>query len=305
MTTEECSLEKADFETAVRAFLKHLEEERRLSPRTLQAYALDLRDFGRHLSEAGSAWDQLTPAQVEGHLAGLRRGGLAATSVARHQSTLRTFYHYASGQPGVQDPTANLEAPRRPARVPRFLSVAEVETLLAQPRLDTTLGIRDRAMMEVMYGGGLRVSELISLKVPDVQWEESFLLVSGKGDKQRLIPLGTKAREALMAHMETARPHLLRGRTSPYIFLNARGGPLTRMGFWTVLKRHARSAVLAEKVTPHVLRHSFATHLLQGGADLRSVQELLGHASITTTEIYTHADRTYLAEQYKQFHPRA
>ncbi|MBI5836623.1 MAG: site-specific tyrosine recombinase XerD [Candidatus Eisenbacteria bacterium] len=300
MTTE-----ASGFEEAVRGFLKHLEEERRLSPRTLQAYYLDLRDFGRYLKEAGAEWDKLTPAQVEAHLGALRRGGLAATSVARHQSTLRTFFHYASGQPGVLDPTANLEAPRRPARVPRFLVIGEVEMLLAQPRLDTTLGIRDRAMMEVMYGGGLRVSELISLKVPDVQFEESFLLVSGKGDKQRLIPLGSKAREALVAYMEGSRPHLLRGRTSPYIFLNARGGPLTRMGFWTVLKRHARTAGLAEKVTPHVLRHSFATHLLQGGADLRSVQELLGHASITTTEIYTHADREYLAEQFKQFHPRA
>jgi integrase/recombinase XerD len=300
MTTEDHG-----FEEAVRGFLKHLEEERRLSPRTLQAYALDLRDFGRHLAESGAAWDALTPAHVEAHLAGLRRGGLAVTSVARHQSTLRTFYHHASGQPGVQDPTANLETPRRPERVPRFLTVDEVETLLSQPRPETTLGVRDRAMMEVMYGGGLRVSELISLKMPDVQWEESFLLVSGKGDKQRLVPLGSKAREALSAYLDSSRQTLLRGRSSSYIFLNARGGPLTRMGFWTVLKRHARSAALAEKVTPHVLRHSFATHLLQGGADLRSVQELLGHASITTTEIYTHADRTYLAEQYKQFHPRA
>jgi len=300
MTTED-----SGFEAAVREFLKHLEQERRLSPRTLQAYALDLRDFGRYLKDAGLAWESLGAAEVEAHLTTLRRAGLAATSVARHQSTLRTFYHYSSARPGVQDPTANLEAPRRPARVPRFLSVEEVETLLAQPRLDTTLGIRDRAMMEVMYGGGLRVSELIALKVPDVQWEDSFLMVSGKGDKQRLIPLGSKAREALMAYLENSRPHLLRGRSSPYIFLNARGGPLTRMGFWTVLKRHARSAALAEKVTPHVLRHSFATHLLQGGADLRSVQELLGHASVTTTEIYTHADRAYLAEQYKQFHPRA
>lgn len=297
--------EFAGYEEAVRDFLKHLEEERRLSPRTLQAYALDLRDFGLFVKQQGAEWDKLTPPQVEGHLSALRRAGLAATSVARHQSTLRTFYHFASGRPGVNDPTADLEAPRRPARIPRLLSIEEVELLLMQADVNEPLGIRDRAMMEVMYGCGLRVSELISLKLPDVQWEDSFLLVSGKGDKQRLVPIGSKAREALQGFLERSRPTLLRGRSSPYIFLNARGGPLTRMGFWTVLKRHARTANLAGKVTPHVLRHSFATHLLQGGADLRSVQELLGHASITTTEIYTHTDRAYLAEQYKQFHPRA
>ena len=297
-------IESGTFDDAVRDFLKHLEEERRLSPRTLQAYALDLRDFGVFLKSQSAQWDRLAPAQVEAHLSALRRAGLAATSVARHQSTLRTFYHFASGRPGVLDPTADLEAPRRPTRIPRLLSVQEVEQLLSQPGHEA-LGIRDRAMMEVMYGCGLRVSELITLKLPDVQWEDSFVLVSGKGDKQRLVPMGSKAREALLAYLESSRPLLLKGRTSPYIFLNARGGPLTRMGFWTVLKRHARSAGLAGKVTPHVLRHSFATHLLQGGADLRSVQELLGHASITTTEVYTHTDRAYLAEQYKQFHPRA
>lgn len=297
--------ESMGFETAVRDFLKHLEEERRLSPRTLQAYGLDLRDFGVFLKAQELAWDQLSPEHVENHLGGLRRAGLAATSVARHQSTLRTFFHYTSAQPGVKDPTADLEAPRRPTRIPRLLSVEEVEQLLSQPSATESLGIRDRAMLEVMYGCGLRVSELITLKTPDMQWEDSFVLVSGKGGKQRLVPMGSKAREALLAYLETSRPALLKGRTSPYIFLNARGGPLTRMGFWTVLKRHARTSGMAGKVTPHVLRHSFATHLLQGGADLRSVQELLGHASITTTEIYTHTDRAYLAEQYRLFHPRA
>lgn len=297
--------EISGFEQAVKDFLKHLEEERRLSPRTLQAYSLDLRDFGLFLKQGDVDWTQLTPPQVETHLANLRKSGLAATSVARHQSTLRTFFHFASSRPGVLDPTSDLESPRRPTRVPRLLSIEEVETLIMQANTNETLGLRDRAMMEVMYGCGLRVSELIALKVSDVQWEDSFLLVTGKGDKQRLVPLGSKAREALLGYLEGPRPLLLRGRSSAYIFLNARGGPLTRMGFWTVLKRHARTANLAGKVTPHVLRHSFATHLLQGGADLRSVQELLGHASINTTEIYTHTDRAYLAEQYKQFHPRA
>jgi integrase/recombinase XerD len=205
---------------------------------------------------------------------------------------------------GDTDPTAELPAPRRERRLPHALPIDDIERLLAQPEGEAPLALRDRALLEVAYGSGLRVSELVGLTRDRVDLREQALTVAGKGDKERTVPFGRAARQALEVYLERARPRLCARARHDRVFANARGGPLSRMGFWKILRGHARAAALAVRVHPHALRHSFATHLLEGGADLRVVQELLGHASIATTSIYTHLDRGYLREVHRSFHPR-
>jgi integrase/recombinase XerD len=229
--------------------------------------------------------------------------------VARRRSTLRGFHAFlARVGHRLDDPVALLPPPRRGRRLPHALTTDEIEALLAQPEGDSPLALRDRAMLELAYASGLRVSELCGLAAGDLDLAARVLTVTGKGDKQRVVPFGRAALRALRDWLERGRPPLAararRGRAGA-LFLNARGGPLGRMGWWKILRGHARRAGLATRVHPHALRHSFATHLLEGGADLRVVQELLGHASVTTTAIYTHLDRGYLREVHRQFHPRS
>jgi integrase/recombinase XerD len=290
----------------VEAFLDELRTGRRLSPRTLDAYARDLADYQTFAVRAGlTAWREAGRTFVDGYFAWLHRRGLSGATVARRRSALRGFHAMLTRQTDpVDDPLADLPAPRRERRLPHALGIEDITRLLAQPAGDTPLARRDRALLELAYASGLRVSELTGLTRSRLDLEHRAVTVAGKGGKERLVPFGRAAARALRDYLEHARPMLAPRARHDVAFVNARGGPLGRMGFWKILRGHARAAGLAGRVHPHALRHSFATHLLQGGADLRVVQELLGHASVTTTAIYTHLDRAYLREVHRSFHPR-
>ena len=292
---------------AIDGWLDELRRGRRLSPRTVDAYARDLGDYsafaGHH--KLGT-WNEATTTFVDGYFATLERRGLSTATLARRRSTLRGFHAFL-GRVGhtAQDPVALLPPPRRERRLPHALSREDVEALLAHPEGEEPLALRDRALLELAYAGGLRVSELVGLTRDAVDLNGRALTVTGKGDKQRLVPFGRAAARALAQWLERGRPQLARNSRVDHVFVNARGGPLSRMGWWKILRGHARGAGVTARVHPHALRHSFATHLLEGGADLRVVQELLGHARVSTTAIYTHLDRGYLREVHRQFHPRA
>ena len=290
----------------IEAFLDELRTGRRLSPRTLDAYSRDLDDYARFAAAHGVArWEEATAALVDGFLASLARRGLSSATVARRRSALRGFHAHRGRVSGAGlDPLAELPPARRERKLPHALSVEDVERLLAQPQGEGALALRDRALFEVAYGSGLRVSELVGLSRDRLDLHGNALSVAGKGDKQRVVPFGRAARRALEAWLERGRPTVCARARHDAVFANARGGTLSRMGFWKILRGHARAAGIATRVHPHALRHSFATHLLEGGADLRVVQELLGHASVTTTAIYTHLDRGYLREVHRTFHPR-
>ena len=290
----------------IEAFLDELRTGRRLSPRTVDAYARDLADYlafaGRH---ALRNWREATPTFVDGFFAGLLRRGLSVGTVARRRSALRGFHgHLARHGGSASDPLAQLPPPRRERKLPHVLSVADVERLLAQPAGEAPLALRDRALLELAYASGLRVSELVGIETVHLDLAHRTATVTGKRDKQRAVPFGRAAERALRRWLGHGRPLLARDGRVRTVFVNARGGRLSRMGFWKILRGHARASGIAARVYPHALRYSFATHLLQGGADLRVVQELLGHASVATTSIYTHLDRAYLREVHRTFHPR-
>ena len=292
---------------AIEAWLDELRKGRRLSVNTLDAYRGDLADYHGFARQHGLAdWREATNTFVDGYFASLQKRGLAGATVIRRRSTLRGF-HALLARVGAHasDPLALMPAPRRERKLPHALSIGDIEALIAQPEGEGALALRDRALLELAYACGLRVSELVGLERAGVDMSGHVLTVLGKGDKQRLVPFGRQAATALRAWFDRGRPQLAARARHDRVFCNARGGPLSRMGWWKILRGHARSANLAAHVHPHALRHSFATHLLEGGADLRVVQELLGHASVTTTAIYTHLDRSYLREVHRQFHPRA
>jgi integrase/recombinase XerD len=292
---------------ALDAWLAHLAFERRLSPNSVAAYSGDLRHHLAWLASRKLPLDQVRAGHLETYLTSLYQSRYRATSRARHVAAVKGFYRHAArtGLLGA-DPAEALAAPRVGRPLPRVLSVEEARRLVEAPEGDGALAIRDRAMLELMYGAGLRVSELVEVTLDRLDMEAGILRVAGKGGRERLLPVGGAARRALAAWIDDGRPRLVRGRRpTSRLFVNARGGPLSRMGFWKVLRGHAGRAGLAAGIHPHALRHSFATHLLEGGADLRVVQELLGHASITTTQIYTEVDRDFLQEVHRSFHPRA
>ena len=287
-------------------FLDELRAGRRLSDNTVDAYARDLADYRAFaLRHRLGDWSEATSTFVDGYFALLLTRGLSGATVARRRSALRGFHGWlARGTGDANGPLDQLPPPRRERRLPRALSVEEVATLLAHPEGEEPLRLRDRAMFELAYGSGLRVSELCGLKRADLDLANRLVTVIGKRDKQRSVPFGRAAERALRAYLDGARPLIVRRERHDFVFANARGRGLSRMGFWKILRDHARAAGIAGRVHPHVLRHSFATHLLHGGADLRVVQELLGHASVATTAIYTHLDRAYLREVHRTFHPR-
>ncbi len=288
------------------SWLDEVQKGRRLSPRTVDAYQRDLADYTAFAATHRLAdWIEATPTFVDGYFASLLRRGLASATVARRRSTLRGFHAFlARVGHRSDDPLALLPAPRRERKLPHALTRDDVELLLAQPQGESPVALRDRAMFELAYACGLRVSELVGLELAQVDMSGKVLMVTGKGDKQRVVPFGRPAQHALREWLERGRELLATRQRHSRVFTNARGGMLSRMGYWKILRGHARQAQIAAHVHPHALRHSFATHLLEGGADLRVVQELLGHASVTTTAIYTHLDRSYLREVHKQFHPR-
>jgi len=293
-------------EAHIRTFLNCLRVEKGLSENTLQAYRRDIQKFaafaaGRHLDTK-----DVRRSDVVEFLASLYRKGLDSRSVARHLVTIRNFFRFALTEGYIDDdPAATVESPRFRQSLPEFLSLEEVDRLLQQPDTDTTLGLRDRALIELMYSAGLRVSELCGLRVDDVQIESGCLRCVGKGNKERMVPVGRQALAVVQKYLRTARPKLLREGSSPYLFLNQRCHKLDRITFWKLLGAYGRKAGLRKALTPHMLRHSFATHLLDRGADLRSVQIMLGHSDISTTQIYTHVVEERLKQVYKAHHPRA
>jgi len=286
-------------------YLAFLQIEKGLSPNSVNAYGSDLRQFGAFLKKNALAWSAVTVENIEAYLSVLENQKLSARTRARKVASLRSFYNYLQGEGKIDhNPCAYLPSPKLPQKLPDILTEAEILALLAAPTLDKLTGYRDRAMFEVLYGSGLRVSELVDLDVGDID-QMGFVRCLGKGGKERIVPLGTYALQATMKYIEFARPKLQRSHRQTALFLNTRGGRLTRQGFWKILRHWAKQAGIKKDISPHMLRHSFATHLLRGGADLRSVQEMLGHADLTTTQIYTHLDMGSLRDVYKRTHPRA
>jgi integrase/recombinase XerD len=294
-------------EPALDLFLSHVRLEKGLAANSVDAYGRDLRRYARHLERQGvTAWSAVGRAEVQSHLAALVGRGLSPRSQARALSAIRGLHALLVREKlAAADATEEIDAPRPGRKLPSLLSRAEIEAVLAQPDRRRAAGRRDRAMLELLYATGLRVSELVGLELNDVNLESRVLIARGKGSKERLVPVGAPAAEAVRAYLETARETLLRGRTSKHLFIGPRARPLTRQGFAKILDRCARGAGIRRRISPHKLRHSFATHLLEGGADLRAVQEMLGHADVSTTQIYTHVDRTHVRKLYDRFHPRA
>ncbi len=292
-------------EHQVQEFLAHLAVERNLSPRTLEAYARDLRQFGVWLQAEGLSLVQVERSTIRRYLGSRRDTGLAPRSAARALSALRAFFRFLlSTEVLDQDPTADLRSPSLWQTVPHALAGDEIEALFGVPDTTTPLGLRDRAMIETLYATGLRVSELVALTRDHVRLDPGYIRVLGKGRKERLVPLGDRAAAWIDRYLHEARPEIDRHHRAE-LFLNHRGGRLTRQGFWKILRGHALTAGVQSAVSPHVIRHSFATHLVENGADLRAVQMMLGHASLTTTEIYTHVARERLRRLYDEKHPRA
>ena len=297
------------YEHLVLDFVAYLEFERGLSRNTLEAYRSDLLQFGRFLDERGVTALTAEPVDVADFLAGL--GGAdgqpaSSATVNRKQACLRSFYKHLRREEILDgDPTAKLAAPRKSRKLPQVLTRGEVEKLLAQPAGTEPIALRDQALLELMYACGLRASEATGLEVTDLDLDELVLRAHGKGSKERLVPIGRTAADAVRRYLERGRPQLIGASVEPHLFVNFRGGALSRQGLYKIVQRHARSAGLAERMSPHTLRHTFATHLLAGGCDLRAVQEMLGHADVATTQLYTHLSSERLKDVYFDAHPRA
>jgi integrase/recombinase XerD len=290
----------------VAAWLDHLRVERGLAENTLAAYGNDLRKLLAFAEERRRPLLSLGQGELAEFIGWLRGQGLSARSQARHVHSLRGFFRFAAREGLItRDPTANLRPPRAALALPRYLTPSQVDTLLAAPDLADPLGLRDRAILEVMYATGLRASELIGLEAANVDMELGVVRVFGKGRKERLVPLGREARRWVRRYVAEARSRVTKARPVRVLFVSRRGGALSRMGLWGIVRRHAVTAGVARILTPHVLRHSFASHLLERGADLRALQAMLGHADISTTQIYTHVTRERLRQLYDEFHPRA
>ena len=281
--------------------------EQGTSPLTLEAYRRDVERFVEYARVKGATVPlDVTSRLLREFVYHLKDLGLAPSSIRRNVSAVRTYFRFLMSDGIVtRDPSERLETPKRWRTLPDVLTVDEVSRLLAAPTLDDPLAFRDRAMLELAYGAGLRVSEWITVGVKDLLLEDKLVRVFGKGSKERLVPIGRSAIGAIATYIRELRPKLEKGGGKGVLFLNARGEPLTRMGAWKILRRYVERAGIQKAVSPHTLRHSFATHLLEGGADLRAVQEMLGHADISTTQIYTHVDREYLRQVHKQYHPRS
>jgi integrase/recombinase XerD len=294
-------------DAAIDLFLDHVKIERGLARNSVDAYGRDLAKFRRFCAARGlDDADAVERRHILSYLVELSEARIAARSQARNLVALRQLFRHLRAERHIaRDPTADVELPRIGRPLPVTLTLAEVEGLLAQPPNDTARGLRDAAMLETLYATGLRVSELVGLRHVDVNLHELFLSTVGKGKKQRLVPLAERARDAIQAYLATARPVLLGGRQSPALFVTHLGRAMTRQGFWKLITAYARAAGIRKRLSPHKLRHSFATHLVERGADLRAVQAMLGHADIGTTQIYTHVSPERLHSVVKQHHPRA
>ena len=295
-----------EISVAINSFLTHVRVEKGLSANTVVAYRRDILKFDAFARKRKLSLESVSRDDLIDFLASLYRLKLESRTVARHLVTLRNFFRFAQIQELItEDPSLNLESPKIRRSLPGYLRLEEVERLVAQPDEKTTLGLRDRAMLDVLYSTGLRVSELIGLRVMDLDASAGCIRCIGKGDKERLVPMGKKALALVDRYLRDSRPKLLGKNNSTSLFINRRGGPLSRVGVWKILSAYGRQAGLRIALTPHMLRHSFATHLLERGADLRSVQLMLGHSDISTTQIYTHVVEERLKQIYKAHHPRA
>ncbi|MDP2871330.1 MAG: site-specific tyrosine recombinase XerD [Bacillota bacterium] len=294
--------------TLIGDFVNYLDVERGLALNTRESYERDLQHFSEFLSRNRSSVERASRTTIVAYLLYLEKQGLATATQARRLAAIKSFYQFflrEDGQGSGRNPTDNLHSPKLEKKLPTVLSVQEVEQLLASPDPKNPPGMRDRAMLELLYATGVRVSELVSLDVPDVNLELGFVRCAGKGSKDRVVPMGSVARRAVAEYVERGRPALVRDPMVTSMFVNHHGRRLTRQGFWKIVKRYAQSAGITKVIAPHTLRHSFATHLLDNGADLRAVQEMLGHADISTTQVYTLITKGRLKEVYARTHPRA
>lgn len=292
---------------ALKAFIHYLTVEKGLADNTLQSYERDLTYYFHYLEECGvQRIENSTRQHIKQYLLRLKQEGKASATLSRNVSSIRSFYQFLVRERRLlSDPSVHIEKPKIERKLPNVLTTREVESLLQAPNRSNLIGKRDAAMLELLYATGIRVSELVDLELSDVHLHMGFIRCLGKGSKERIIPLGQKAIEALEQYIRHARGKLLKNHKSETLFLNHHGKRLSRQGFWKIIKKLAREAQINKEITPHTLRHSFATHLLENGADLRSVQEMLGHADISTTQIYTHVTRTRLKDVYAKAHPRA
>jgi integrase/recombinase XerD len=306
-TTSGLTLEARHRPFLVERFADFLALERGSASRTQEAYTRDVTRFADFaIAKGATAPVGVTPRMLREFVYQLKDLGLSPASIRRNVSAVRSYFKFLMGDGHVvRDPSERLETPKRWRTLPEVLTVAEIQKLLAAPTMDDPLYFRDRALLEVAYGAGLRVSEWIGIGVKDALLDQGLVRVFGKGSKERLVPIGRSAIGALAIYMRELRPTLEHGAGKGALFLNARGEPLSRMGAWKILRKYVERTGISKRVYPHTLRHSFATHLLEGGADLRAVQEMLGHSDISTTQIYTHVDREYLRQVHRRYHPRA
>jgi integrase/recombinase XerD len=297
---------KESLSPLIDSFLSMIVVEKGLAKNTVEAYSRDLAQFADFLAaERVASWNEVGPMHLRSFIALLRAKGLSPRTIARQLVTLRRFQRFLETEGLVAEHSLpSLQLPPASRKLPEFLSSDDVRRLLNQPDTARSLGQRDQTMLELLYATGLRVSELVSLKTQQIDFQGNFLIVKGKGSKVRAVPFGRWAREKLLCYTREVRPKLLKGRSSPFLFVNRSGEPLSRQGFWKLIRRYARAAGIEKRVTPHTLRHSFATHLLEGGADLRALQTMLGHADIGTTQIYTHVNGARLKAVHARFHPR-
>lgn len=288
------------------SFLNMLTVEKGLARNTLEAYSRDLNRLANFLKARGiRSWEESQSVHLRSYLSWLRGRGLGARSIARNVVALRQLYRFLIKEEMIREnPVPSFILPGGSRKLPHTLGRQEVQSLLTQPDPSKPLGLRDQAMLELLYATGVRVSELVLLQTHQINLQGDYVTVRGKGSKVRMVPFGKWAREGVLKYLKEVRPKLLMGRTSPFLFLTRSGKELTRQGFWKLVRRYALAAGIEKRVTPHTLRHSFATHLLEGGADLRSVQSMLGHSDISTTQIYTHVEAKRLKEVHRKYHPR-
>lgn len=291
----------------VTEFINYLAVERGLAQNTLESYGRDLHQFQTYLKNSNlEVLKDSNRNTILNYLAALQNKGRAVSTISRNLAAIKSFYQYLVKERYLdKDPAANLESPKLEKKLPKILSITEVEELLKQPNSFLPAGLRDKAMLELLYATGIRVSELISLNISDVNLDMGYIKCYGTGSKERIVPLGSIAAKCVQEYMTKGRAKLIRTYDESALFVNHHGNRLTRQGFWKIIKKYAQEANITREITPHTLRHSFATHLLENGADLRSVQEMLGHADISTTQIYTHVTKNKLKEVYEKTHPRA
>ncbi|MFD3447877.1 site-specific tyrosine recombinase XerD [Microbacteriaceae bacterium 4G12] len=295
-------------EDQLKDFIHYMVVEKGLAQNTIVSYERDLKSYLKYIQkvEQLTSLHEVTRLTIVNFLHHLKDMNKSSKTIARHIASIRSFHQFLLRERAVEhDPSVHIETPQGERKLPKVLSISEVEALLQAPKANNGFGMRDKAMLELLYATGMRVSELINLNLADVHLTMGFVRCLGKGNKERIIPLGRLATEAVQSYIENGRKELVGKKTTDALFLNHHGERLSRQGFWKILKRLAKEANIQNELTPHTLRHSFATHLLENGADLRAVQEMLGHADISTTQIYTHVSKARLKDVYKQFHPRA